>query len=86
VVSRTRLAIVGLGMAVTPHARGLVDLADKIEVAHAFSPSAARRDAFSERFDYPTCDSLDTILNDETNVSIWVLPPEAFRNRHSHCT
>jgi predicted dehydrogenase len=52
-VSRKRLAIVGLGMAVTPHARGLVDLADKVEVVHAFSPSEARRLAFAERFPFP---------------------------------
>jgi predicted dehydrogenase len=35
-LTRTRIAIIGLGMAVTPHARGLVDLAGKVEVVHAF--------------------------------------------------
>ena len=74
-VSRTRLAIVGLGMAVTPHARGLVDLADKVEVVHAFSPSASRREAFAERFPFPTCDSLDTILNDDSVEAVAVFTP-----------
>lgn len=52
-MTRTRIAIIGLGMAVTPHARGLVDLAGKVEVVHAFSPSAARRQAFGGTFAFP---------------------------------
>ncbi|MCC2689234.1 MAG: Gfo/Idh/MocA family oxidoreductase, partial [Rhizobiaceae bacterium] len=65
-MKRTRIAIVGLGMAVTPHAKGLVDLDDQVEVAYAFSPSEARRKAFSSRFPFPTCESLDAILHDES--------------------
>lgn len=42
-----RIALIGLGMAVTPHAKGLVDLRDKVEVAYAFSPSEARRKALA---------------------------------------
>ena len=41
---KRRFAVIGLGMAVTPHARCLVDLAHRVEVAHAFSRSAARRE------------------------------------------
>ncbi len=40
---RHRLALIGLGMAVTPHAKSLADLADRVEVAAAYSPSEARR-------------------------------------------
>jgi len=74
-VKKTRIAIVGLGMAVTPHARGLVDLADELEVAYAFSPSEARRKAFAEKFPFPTCDSLDTILNDASVEAVAVFTP-----------
>lgn len=74
-MKKTRIAIVGLGMAVTPHARGLVDLADGIEVVHAFSPSEARRRAFSDRFPFPTCDSLETILNDASVEAVAVFTP-----------
>jgi len=35
-----------LGMAVTPHAKSLVAMKDRVEVVHAFSPSATRRHAF----------------------------------------
>jgi predicted dehydrogenase len=72
---KTRIAIIGLGMAVTPHARGLVDLADTVEVVHAFSPSAERRTAFAERFPFPTCDSLDAILADGTVEAVAVFTP-----------
>ena len=50
--SRPRIALVGLGMAVAPHARSLVDLAQRVDVAAAFSPTAARRDAFAGGFPF----------------------------------
>ena len=74
-MTRTRIAIVGLGMAVTPHARGLMDLAQTVDVAHAYSPSEARRRAFGEKFPFPLCDSLDTILADDSVEAIAVLSP-----------
>jgi len=74
-VKKTRIAIVGLGMAVTPHARGLMDLSGEIEVVHAFSPSEARRRAFADRFPFPTCDSLDTILADDSVEAVAVFTP-----------
>ncbi len=74
-MTRTRIAIVGLGMAVTPHARGLMDLADTVEVVHAFSPSESRRKAFGEKFPFPLCDSLDTILADDSVEAVAVLSP-----------
>jgi UDP-N-acetyl-2-amino-2-deoxyglucuronate dehydrogenase len=74
-MTKTRIAIVGLGMAVTPHARGLVDLADTVEVVYAFSPSEGRRRAFAEKFPFPTCSSLDTILGDDSVEAVAVLTP-----------
>lgn len=74
-MSRTRIAIVGLGMAVTPHAKGLVDLADSVDVAYAYAPSAARRAAFAEKFPFPTCDSLETILEDKSVEAVAVYTP-----------
>jgi UDP-N-acetyl-2-amino-2-deoxyglucuronate dehydrogenase len=74
-LTKTRIAIVGLGMAVTPHARGLMDLADRIEVVHAYAPSEARRRAFAEKFPFPTCTSLDTILEDDSVEAVAVFTP-----------
>lgn len=74
-MSRTRIAIVGLGMAVTPHARGLMDLADRVEVVHAFAPSEPRRRAFAEKFPFPLAQSLETILSDRSVEAVAVFSP-----------
>ena len=73
--TRPRIALIGLGMAVTPHAMALQDLAEHVEVAWAFSPSRARRDAFGQRFGFPLCDRIDTILNDDSVTAVVVLTP-----------
>jgi UDP-N-acetyl-2-amino-2-deoxyglucuronate dehydrogenase len=70
-------------MAVTPHAKGLVDLADKVEVVHAYAPSEARRAAFAERFPFRTCDSLETILDDASVEAVAIFSPA---NTHSELT
>jgi predicted dehydrogenase len=72
---RPRIALIGLGMAVTPHARGLLDLAEQVEVAHAFSPSEERRQAFAQRFGFPLCDRMETILDDRSVQAVAVFTP-----------
>ncbi len=74
-MAKTRIALIGLGMAVTPHAKGLLDLKDRVEVVYAFSPSAKRREAFGARFPFPPCDRLETILDDRTVGAVCVLTP-----------
>jgi predicted dehydrogenase len=70
-----RIAVIGLGMAVTPHARSLMDLRDRVEVAAAFSPSAARRKAFGEKFAFPQAEALDAILADKSIDAALILTP-----------
>ena len=70
-----RVALVGLGMAVTPHAKSLLDLASRVEVACAYSPSAERRKSFALRFPFPQCDSLRPILADRSIGAVLVLTP-----------
>jgi predicted dehydrogenase len=70
-----RVALVGLGMAVTPHAKSLADLRHRVEVAYAFSPSAERRAKFAERFPFPLCDRLETILEDHSVGAVLILTP-----------
>ena len=72
---RRRIAIIGLGMAVTPHAKSLADLHDRVEVAYAFSRSAARRHAFAERFAFPLADDLGPIERDPSVSAVMVLTP-----------
>jgi predicted dehydrogenase len=70
-----RVGLVGLGMAVTPHAKSLMDLKDRVEVAYAFSPSERRRTAFAQRFPFPLCDRLETILEDRSVGAVLILTP-----------
>jgi predicted dehydrogenase len=72
---RHRVAIIGLGMAVTPHAKSLVDLNERVEVACAFSPSEARRREFKTRFDFPLGGDLDAILADRSVGAVLILTP-----------
>lgn len=72
---RLRVAIVGLGMAVGPHAKSLLDLKDKAEVVWAVSPSAARRDAFAKTFPFPTSGDVDAVLADKSVDAVLVLTP-----------
>jgi predicted dehydrogenase len=74
-MARTRIGIIGLGMAVAPHAASLVDLADRVEVAYAFSPTEKRRKSFGERFPFPLADSLDAMLTDKSVDAVMILTP-----------
>jgi UDP-N-acetyl-2-amino-2-deoxyglucuronate dehydrogenase len=74
-MSRHRIAVIGLGMAVSPHARSLLDLRDRVEVATAFSRSEARRRAFAEHFDFPVTGDLDRIIGDPSVNAVMILTP-----------
>lgn len=68
-----KVGIVGLGMAVAPHAKSLIDL--KVEVAYAYSPSVSRRTQFAARFPFPQCDRIETILEDRSVDAVLILTP-----------
>jgi len=70
-----KVALVGLGMAVTPHAKSLRDLAHRVRVEYAYSPSPARRTKFAQSFDFPLTDRLETILDDRTVDAVLILTP-----------
>ncbi|HRK19882.1 MAG TPA: Gfo/Idh/MocA family oxidoreductase [Hyphomicrobiaceae bacterium] len=71
------LAIVGLGLAVEPHARALDDIGDRVDVRWAFSRSQERRDAFNSKFPWRTTGRLDDIFEDPDVKSILLLTPPA---------
>src|SRR3954471_1882950 len=62
-------------MAVTPHAKSLLDLKRRAQVAYAYSPSKERRSKFAERFDFPLADRLETILDDRSVDAVLILTP-----------
>lgn len=75
VMPRRRVAIIGLGMAVAPHAKSLLDLSDRIEVAWAYSRSAERAAAFARQFPFPTTTDLHAILDDPSITAVLILTP-----------
>lgn len=74
-MTQHRVALIGLGMAVTPHAKSLLDLASRAEVVHAFSPSQERRAAFAKSFRFPLADTPDRVLADKSVTAIGILTP-----------
>ncbi|SKA14019.1 Gfo/Idh/MocA family protein [Consotaella salsifontis] len=72
---RHRTALVGLGMVAGVHARSLLDLESRVDVAWAFSPTEARRSAFAAEFAFPLADRLEMILEDDSVDSVIVLTP-----------
>jgi predicted dehydrogenase len=73
--ARHRLALLGLGMAVAPHAKSLNDLIDRVEVAAAYSPTEARRADFRAQYSFPLSGDLDAILADRSIDIVAVLTP-----------
>ena len=74
-MNRRRIALVGLGMAVTPHAKSLADLQDRVEVVWAMSRSEERRAAFAAHFPFPTTGDLERIAADRSISAVGVLTP-----------
>jgi len=73
--ARLRVAVIGLGMASTPHARSLADLNDRVEVGAVFSPSLQRREAFAAKWGFPVRDSMEAILADSSISAVLLLTP-----------
>jgi len=72
---KLRIGVIGLGMAVKPHALSLVDLGDEVEVAGCFSPSVERRAAFAKTYDLPVVGNIDAIFDDPAVDAVMVLTP-----------
>ena len=63
-MQRVGVGIIGLGMAVKPHALALRDLADQVDVIGGYSPTPERRSEFARSYGLPAVDSLDALLGD----------------------
>src|SRR5690625_2900272 len=74
-MSKRVIGLIGLGMAVQPHARSLIDLDDRIEVRWAYSRSASRCQQFARHFPWPTTTRLDDILGDDQIDAVIILTP-----------
>ena len=70
------IGIIGLGMAVKPHALALKDLTGQSEFIGGFSPTAKRRGEFEKTYGLPAIDSVDALLgNSQVDAVIILTPP-----------
>ena len=74
-MSRKGLAIVGLGMALKPHAKALAELEDEYRIVAAHSRSAERRDAAAAEYGLPTTADLDALAADPAIEAVLILTP-----------
>jgi predicted dehydrogenase len=74
-MAKHRIGILGLGMALKPHALSLEDLADRVEVAAAFAPSRERREQAAKTYGLPVVGSIDAILGDRSIDLLLILAP-----------
>ncbi len=72
---KTRIAVVGLGMALKPHLEALRDLSHRVEIAACYAPSPARREAFRAAHSLPVASDLDAVLDDATIDAVLLLTP-----------
>ncbi len=68
-MAKRRLAVIGAGMAIPPHAQSLLDLAGRVEVAGVFSRERDKLDKFSARFPLPVTDALEPLFADRSSAS-----------------
>lgn len=74
-MGKLKVAMIGLGMAAGHHARALLDLSDQVECVAAYSPTAARREAFSAQYPIPVADDLDAIFTDRAIDAVLIVTP-----------
>ncbi len=82
-----RAALIGLGMAHKQHLQSLRELDDRVEIAAAYAPSPARREAFkAANPDLNVTDSLDAILADRSiDVVLLLTPPRSHLDLVERC-
>ena len=69
------VAVVGLGNALQPHARSLVDLADRARVIWAAASSTTRLKDVADRYGFPTTTDVARALTDPAVDAVLVLTP-----------
>jgi len=74
-MARIRIGIIGLGNAVEPHAKSLIDLKDRVEVVAVASRTEDRLRAFAQRFDFPMTTDIEGVLATRDIDAVWILTP-----------
>jgi predicted dehydrogenase len=74
-MTKHRVTIIGLGMALAPHLRSLEELGDRVEIAACFTPDEKRRAAFAGAHKHPVSGDLNAILADKSIDVAFILTP-----------
>jgi predicted dehydrogenase len=75
-----QVAIVGLGMAAEPHAKSLLDLAGRVSVRWAASPSHDRTRRFAANYPFPVTNDVAAAIADPAVDAVLILtPPDTHR-------
>ena len=69
------LAVVGLGSALAPHAKAILDLSDRARVVHAVAPSIDRRRLVEEQYGFPTTGDMAAAIADPRVDAVMILTP-----------
>lgn len=69
------LAVIGLGNAVVPHARALLDLTDRARVVWAVARNQAHRDAVTTEYGFPTRPDYEGAIADPAVDAVLILTP-----------
>ena len=76
-MSRLIIGIIGLGPGAEPHAKSLLELADRVEIRAAASRTPARAQDFADRFGFPVTTDIDAVIADPAIQAMLVLTPPA---------
>jgi predicted dehydrogenase len=74
-MKRLGVGMIGLGLAVKPHALALRELDERAQFVGGFSPTAERRREFERTYGLPAVASLDALLGDPRVDAVIVLTP-----------
>ncbi len=69
------LAVIGLGAALGPHGKSLVDLKDRVRVVHAVARTPENRRAAAEQFGFPTSADALAAIADPAVDAVMILTP-----------
>jgi predicted dehydrogenase len=69
------LTVIGLGNALAPHAKSLVDLKDRVRVVHAVARNSGQRRNVTETYGFPTSDDPVTAIADPSVDAVLILTP-----------
>lgn len=72
---KARIAIIGAGLAATPHALALNELRDEVEVVGVVGRSRERLQRFADTYGFPVAESFDAVLKDPRVDAVLVLTP-----------